>query len=56
MSAVVPIIDRMSTTAPSAARPRLRPYGDLPARPWFLAPPLRVVSDPGAEALTMYTI
>lgn len=34
----------------------LRAYGDLPARPWFLIPPLHIVADPGAEVLTMYTI
>jgi hypothetical protein len=35
---------------------RLRPYAKLRARPWFAAPPVRVVSKPGAEVLTMYTI
>lgn len=56
MSVVATIIEGMEGTAPTAARPRLRPYRELPARPWFFAPPPRVVSDPGAEALTMYTI
>jgi hypothetical protein len=54
---VVPgIIDRMETTPSTAALPRLRAYGALPSRPWFLAPPLRVVSDPWAEMLTLHTI
>jgi len=56
MSVVAPIIDGMGMTAPTAARLSPRSYLELPVRPWFLAPPLRVVSEPGAESLTMYTI
>ena len=56
MSVVATIIVGMEATAPTAAQPRLHPYRELPVRPWFLAPPLQIVSDPGAEVLTMYTI
>lgn len=56
MSAVACIIGGMETSPTTVLRPRLRSYQDLPSCPWFLAPPLRIVSDPGAEVLTMYTI
>lgn len=56
MSVVAAIIEGMGSPTPTAARRRLRPYRDLPVRPWFLAPPLRIVSRPGAEMLTMYTL
>lgn len=56
MSAAACIIDGMETSPTIVLRPRLRSYQDLPSRPWFLAPPWRVVSDAGAEVLTMYTI
>lgn len=55
MSVVAAIVDGMGMTASTAVRSRLRPYRELPVRPWFIAPPLRVVSDPAAEVLTMYT-
>jgi len=50
------MIDGVETRTPIAARPRLRAYDELPPRPWCLAPPLRIVSDPRAQVLTMYTI
>ncbi|MFT4234454.1 MAG: DUF3841 domain-containing protein [Microbacterium sp.] len=34
----------------------LRAYDELPKRSWWLAPPAHVVSSPGADMLTMYTI
>lgn len=56
MSEVVCIINGMDTSPTTAWRLHLRSYHELPPRPWLLAPPLRVVSDPDADVLTMYTI
>lgn len=56
MSAVDGIIDGMKTSSRTARWPGLRSYQELRSRPWFLAPPLRIVSDPDADVLTMYTI
>lgn len=50
------MIDHVNTGERPAARGSLLPCSQLPVRPWFLAPPLRVVSDPTAEMLTMHSI
>lgn len=46
----------MTSPLQSVARGALRPYAELPARPWFLAPPRRLAVDPSAEILTLHTI
>lgn len=56
MSAAACIIDGVDPSPTTADRPRLRGYQKLPSRPWFLAPPLRVLPDPSADVLTMHTI
>jgi len=56
MSAVRCIIGPMETSPRRDVATRLGGYQELPSRPWFLAPPLRVESAPHGEVLTMYTI
>lgn len=50
------MIESVSAAMRDPARPRLREYGELPLRPWFLAPPPRIASDFSAAMLTMHTI
>lgn len=50
------MIDFVRATAKATEGPILRAFAELPSRPWFLAPPLRVVREPRAEVPTLYTI
>lgn len=56
MSGAGSMIDDVIARGRTAARGSLRPYGRLPIRPWFLAPPLTVAADPSADVLTLHTI
>lgn len=49
------MIDAMFIERPGTAS-GLRAYDDLPRRPWFLAPPRRIVTEIGAGPLRLHTI